>query len=77
MKNKAMSTECRRRAESAFRVAARSETMKKTLRIVLILLAALAVFAGGFALVQRVIYHRSALSGIADAYITLGQQEKV
>jgi len=50
--------------------------MKKTLRIVLILLAALAVFAGGFALVQRVIYHRSALSGIADAYITLAGNKK-
>jgi len=50
--------------------------MKKILKILLIILAVLLLFAGGFALVQRVVYHRSALSGIADAYIMLAGNKK-
>lgn len=50
--------------------------MKKALRVVLIVLAVLVFIVGGFALVQRVIYGRSMLSGIADAYITLAGNKK-
>lgn len=50
--------------------------MKKAVTIAGIVLAALLALAGGFALVQRVVYHRSVLSGIADAYITLAGNKK-
>ncbi len=50
--------------------------MKKVFRTILIALAAVALLAGGFAAIQRVVYHRSVLSGIADAYITLAGNKK-
>lgn len=50
--------------------------MKRFLRIVLIAVVALGVLVGGFAAVQRIVYKRSVLSGIADAYITLAGNKK-
>lgn len=50
--------------------------MKKFLRVLFISIGSLLAIVAVFAAVQRVIYQRSVLSGIADAYITLAGNKK-
>ncbi len=50
--------------------------MKKFLRVGLISILTLVMLVGVFAAVQRFVYKRSVLSGIADAYITLAGNKK-